>query len=98
MSKVLVVAEISGGKVKKTTLSAIGFARTVAGATGGSFDILAPGAGAGAGATELAGYGAGSVLVADDPYLKGYVGERFAPTIIAAAQGYDVVVMTASAF
>jgi electron transfer flavoprotein alpha subunit len=100
MAKILVVAEITNGTLKKTTLSAVTFARTAAQGTGGSFDILAIGKGAQGAAADLSGYGAGSVLVADDEYLANYVGERFAPTVATAAKngGYDVVVMTASVY
>ena len=98
MSKVLVVAEILNGALKKTTLSAITFARTAAQGTSGSFDILAIGKGAAGAAKDLAGFGAGSVLVADDEYFAGYVGERYSPTVAAASKGYDVVVVTASVF
>src|SRR6476661_836319 len=100
MAKILVLAEISGGAVKKTTLSAITFARTAAQGTGGSFDILAIGKGAGNAAKDLAGYGAGAVLVAEDEYVANYVGERYSPTVAAAAKsgGYDVVAVTASVF
>ncbi|MBL8685317.1 MAG: electron transfer flavoprotein subunit alpha/FixB family protein [Myxococcales bacterium] len=100
MAKILVVAELGGGALKKTTHSAITFARTAAQGTGGSFDILAIGKGAEGAAAHLNGYGAGSVLVADDAYLANYVGERFSPTVAAVAKsgGYDVVVITASAF
>ena len=46
MTDVLVVAELVDGKARKTTLSAVGFAKTVAEGTGGAFDILAIGEGA----------------------------------------------------
>jgi electron transfer flavoprotein alpha subunit len=100
MAKILVVAELGGGALKKTTHSAITFARAAAEGTGGSFDILAIGKGAEAVASQLAGFGAGTVLVADDAYLADYVGERFSPTVAAAARagGYDVVALTASSF
>jgi electron transfer flavoprotein alpha subunit len=99
MAKILVVAELGNGTLKKTTLSAITFARTAAQGTSGSFDILALGAGAESVAAQLAGFGAGSVLVGDDAYLANYVGERYSPTVAAVAKsGYDVVVITASAF
>ncbi len=100
MAKVLVVAEISGGVLKKTTHSAIAFARTVSQATGGTFDIVAVGKGASGVAGDLAAFGAGTVHVADDDSLGGYVGERFGPTVsaVAKAGGYDVVAITASAF
>jgi electron transfer flavoprotein alpha subunit len=100
MAKILVVAEITGGTLKKTTLSAITFARTAAQGTGGAFDILAIGKGASGAAKDLVGFGAGTVLIADDDYLANYVGERFAPTVAAVARtgGYDVVAFTASVF
>jgi electron transfer flavoprotein alpha subunit len=100
MAKILVVAELGSGALKKTTHSAITFARTAAQGTAGSFDILALGKGAEGIASQLTGFGAGSVLVADDAYLADYVGERYSPTIAAVAKSgaYDVVVITASAY
>ncbi len=98
MHNVLVVAEIAGGVVKKSTMSAISFARTVA-QGGGSFAVLALGAGAKGAAASLTGYGASKVLVGDDASLSAQVCERFAPTIAAVAKGgFDVVVVTASSF
>jgi electron transfer flavoprotein alpha subunit len=89
-----------GGALKKTTLSAISFARSAAQASSGSFDILAMGRGATAAAKDLSAFGAGTVHVADDEYLANYVGERFSPTATAVAEAgkYDVVVATASVF
>ena len=49
MSKTLVIAEISGGRLKKTTHSAISFARSA----GLPFDILALGHAIGAAVEEL---------------------------------------------
>jgi len=80
MSHTLVIAELHEGKVKKSTLSAITFARQVS----QPFDILAIGAGAAAAASELTGFGAGKVLTADDASLANYICERFAPTVAAA--------------
>lgn len=96
MSKTLVVAETSGGKLKKTTHSAITFARNA----GRPFDILVLGRGVGAAVEELRGFGAGSVIAADDALFANYVGELYTPTVAAAAQqgGYSVVVVTASSF
>jgi electron transfer flavoprotein alpha subunit len=94
MSKILVVAEVSAGKLKKTTLSAVGFAR----AAGLPFDVLVLGQGVGAAAEELRAYGAGAVKVADGAALANYVGEAFAPTVSEAAKGYSVVAVTASSF
>ncbi len=100
MAKILVVAELGSGALKKTTHSAITFARTAAQGTGGSFDILAIGRGAEVAASVLGTFGAGSVLIAEDPYVADYVGERYSPTVASVAKsgGYDVVVITASAF
>ncbi len=96
MSKTLVIAEISGGRLKKTTHSAITFAREA----GFPFDILALGKGVGAAAEELRGFGAGAVLVADDALFANFVAEAFAPTVadVAKAGGYTVVAVTASSF
>jgi electron transfer flavoprotein alpha subunit len=99
MSQTLVVAELHEGKVRKSTNSAITFARAVA-HDGGSFAILAIGAGAKGAAAELIAYGASKVITVDDPSLANAICEHFAPTIAAVAKagGYGTVVMTASSF
>jgi electron transfer flavoprotein alpha subunit len=99
MSNVLVIAELATGKVRKSTNSAITFARAVA-KEGGSFAILALGAGANAAGAELAGYGASKVIVIDDASLEQPICELFAPTIadVAKKGGFDTVVVTASSF
>ena len=96
MSKILVVAELQDGKVRKATHSAITFARQA----GAPFSILAIGAGAQGAAASVADYGAEKVLVCDDASLVGPICERFAPTIAETAKkgGFDVVVFTASSF
>ena len=67
MSNVLVVAELLEGKARKTTLNAVTAAKQIAEGTGGSFDILSVGDGAGAAAEELAAHGAGKILKAEIP-------------------------------
>jgi electron transfer flavoprotein alpha subunit len=94
MSHTLVIAELHEGKVKKSTHSAITFARQIA----QPFDVLVVGAGAAAAAAELTGFGAGKVLTAEDASLANYICERFAPTVAAVAKAYKVVVATASSF
>ena len=96
MAGTLVIAELVDGKVRKATFSAVTFAKQV----GGPFAILVIGAGAGAAASELAGFGAQKVITVDDAALKDYVVERFAPTAAAVfkAGGYVTVVVTASSF
>jgi electron transfer flavoprotein alpha subunit len=96
MAGTLVIAELHEGHVRKSTHSAITFARQV----GGPFAILAIGAGAAAAAKDLAGFGAQKVVTVDDPSLAAYTVERFAPSIAAVAKagGWDTVVVAASAF
>jgi electron transfer flavoprotein alpha subunit len=97
MANVLVVAEAAEGKLKKTTHSAVTFARTAAQALGGTYSILVIGSGVAGAAEEARALGADKVLVADDASLKDYVAERYAPTVAAVGKGYAVVVGTASA-
>jgi len=96
MAGTLVIAELADGKVKKSTHSAITFAKQV----GAPFTILALGAGAAGAAKELAAFGAQKVLACDDASLAHYVCERFAPTVARVAKegGFDAVVVTATAF
>jgi electron transfer flavoprotein alpha subunit len=96
MPGTLVIAELFEGSVRKSTHSAITFARQV----GAPFAIVAIGGGAAAAAKELTGFGAQRVFVVDDPSLANYVAERFAPTVarLAADGGWDTVAVTASTF
>jgi electron transfer flavoprotein alpha subunit len=98
MANVLVVAEFAEGKVKKTTHSAVTFARTAAAALGGTYSILVLGSNASAAGDELAKLGAAKVLVAEDAKLENYLAEHYAPTVAAVAKDYAVVVAAASAF
>jgi electron transfer flavoprotein alpha subunit len=97
MTNTLVVAEVAGGKVRRTTLSAITFARQAA-SDGGSFSILLLGSGVGELAKELTGYGAAKVLVCDDASLASYIAEHYTPTVAEVAKGFGLVVATASSF
>ncbi len=96
MNKTLVIAEIVGGRLKKTTLSAIAFARKV----GRPYDILAIGQNVSAVVEELRGYGAETVKSADDGLFEHYIAEYYTPTVasVAVSGSYDVVVVTASAY
>ncbi len=98
MANVLVVAEFADGKVKKTTHSAVTFARTAAAALGGSYSILVLGSSAGMAVDELAKLGAAKVLVAEDASLGNYLAETYAPTVAEVAKDYAVVVAAASGF
>ena len=96
MTDVLVVAELIDGGLRKTTLSAISAARTIASGTGGAFDVLAIGVGAKKAAGEVAGFGARKVLATE--VAGGYLAEGYAATVAAAAKSYGVVVVTASTY
>jgi electron transfer flavoprotein alpha subunit len=98
MADVLVVAEAAEGKLKKTTHSAVTFAKQAAAALGGTYSILVIGSALGGAVAEAAALGAAKVLVAEDASLKDYVAERYAPTVAAVGKGFAVVVGTASAY
>ncbi len=99
MTSILVVAEVTDGKLKTSTLSAITFARQAVAAVGGGFSILAiGGVGTDAAASELATYGAQKVHVVSDPSLDQYLAETYAPSVASIAANYDVVVATASSY
>jgi electron transfer flavoprotein alpha subunit len=97
MAEVLVVAELTEtGSVRKTTHSAITFAKKIVAGVGGSFSILVLGAATKQAAGELGGFGAAKLLVCEDPSLAQYLAETFAPTVAEVAKRFNVVVATAS--
>ncbi len=95
-TKILVVAELLEGKIRKASLSAVTFAKNA----GLPFSVLVIGAGAAGAAGEITAFGAEKVLVADDATFNGWTAERFAPTVAAAVKngGFDVLAFTASSF
>ena len=99
MPNVLVVAELSeDGKLKKSTLSAITFARQALPAVGGALSIVVLGASTSAAAIELAAYGAAKIIAVEDASLAKYTAEHFTASVVAAAQGASLVVATATSF
>lgn len=94
MSQILLVAELAEGKVRKSTLSAVAFAK----AANLPFSILVLGANASAAAKELEGFGAQKILAAEDASLANPFAETYAPTVAAVAAGFDIVAITASSF
>jgi electron transfer flavoprotein alpha subunit len=96
MSNVLVIAEIFGGALKKTTLTTITFAREAAKRTGGKVHALAIGTGLGSVASELATY-VDVVHVADDASLKDPVAETHAKAIAAGVKAADATVVCMAA-
>jgi electron transfer flavoprotein alpha subunit len=99
MANVLIVAEQSGGHLKKASLHALSAGRALARRTGGAVHVAVLGKGVGAVAAELAGYGA-TVHAADADALLHYTAEAFAPVVagIAKDAGATFVGAAASAF
>jgi electron transfer flavoprotein alpha subunit len=96
MPGTLVIAELFEGKVRKTTYSAIAFAKQI----GSPFSVLVLGAGSDGAAKDLTAYGAQKVFACERSDMKHAVCERFAPTAAKAVKdgGFDTVALTASAF
>jgi len=99
MGNVLIIAEQSGGHLKKATLHAISAGQAIAGRTGGKVHVALLGKGVGALATELAGYGV-TVHAADAAGFEHYLAEAFAPVVaeLAKASGATYVGAAATAF
>jgi electron transfer flavoprotein alpha subunit len=99
MANVLIVAEQSGGHLKKASLHALSAGRALARRTGGAVHVAVLGKGVGAVAAELAGYGA-TVHAADAEALLHYTAEAFAPVVagIAKDAGATFVGAAATAF
>ena len=96
MSNVLIVAEQSGGHLKKATLHAITAGQAIAGRTGGKVHVALIGKGIGGLATELAGYGV-TVHAADAAGLEHYFAEAFTPIVVAIAQAAGATYVGAAA-
>ncbi|MEM6960646.1 MAG: electron transfer flavoprotein subunit alpha/FixB family protein [Myxococcota bacterium] len=98
MKKILIVAEMLEGEVRKATLSAMAMAKTVAAASEGTYDVLVLGDGAEAAGEQMSSYGAEKVITCE--IEGGYVCERYAATLekVVRDGDYTIVVATASAF
>ncbi len=97
MGNVLVVAELFEGKVRKSTFSAITFARKAAELTDGTYSILALGSGIDDAVAELAKYGAETVYKADGDELGSYICEAYAPTVAQVVEDNDFQIVAAAA-
>lgn len=98
MSKVLVVAELSSGSLRRTTHSAVSAARQIVAGQGGTFSILVLGSGIDAAAGELRGMGAEQILVCDASSLENYLAEHYTPVVASVSADFDVVLATASSY
>jgi electron transfer flavoprotein alpha subunit len=98
MSNVLIVAEHSGGALRKATLHAVTAGRELARRTGGTLHVALLGSGLAGLGQELAAYGA-RVHVADAPVLEHAVAEAHAPVVadLARAVGAGYVGAAATA-
>ena len=95
---VLIFVEHANGKPIKASLSAINFGRSVANTLNQPFNLLVAGSGVGAVASQLTGYGASAVYVADNPGLASILAEPYIETVTSAAKavGATFVVGVAS--
>ena len=73
MSKILIVAEVKNGEIKKNTLELLSFAKS----QGIESDAVLSGSGVARQANVLAGQGASTVYLADDESLKIYNTEQY---------------------
>lgn len=95
---ILVIAEVSGGKLRKATLNAVTFARNLASARGDSVAIGVLGSGVAGAAQEAAAFG--PVHVVDSPALANYVASTWAKAVadLAKAVGATAVAGTSTTF
>ncbi len=96
MSSVLVVTEISNGKIREASLELVAFARKVAEASGREVKSLVIGSGVEAAAGDFAGKGGGETYVVDAAELANYSVEAFKKAILAGveAAGADLVLFS----
>ncbi|MEP0843058.1 MAG: electron transfer flavoprotein subunit alpha/FixB family protein [Phycisphaerae bacterium] len=96
MGRTLILMELDGRRVKRSSLHAVGFARRL----GGDYVLLVIGHHLAEAATSLVGYGAETVLTADDPALAEPLADRYAQVVVEAARASraDVIVAAASTF
>jgi electron transfer flavoprotein alpha subunit len=98
MGNILVLAEQKDGVFKAATLSAVTFAKQVAGMRGCGYDILVVGSGVDGVAAEAAKFGAGKVYVVDHPDFANYLAQSYAfvTAEVAKAAGADLVCTAAT--
>jgi electron transfer flavoprotein alpha subunit len=97
MKNVLVVIELKGGVVRKTSLPAVTFAQQAAKKLGGQVHALVCGDNVAAAAEELRKYGVAVVWTASSPALTNYLAESYAKATIKAAGAAEAGVICASA-
>jgi electron transfer flavoprotein alpha subunit len=83
---ILVIAEQSGGVLRKSTLCAVSCARELATVLGVDWHLAVSGHNVSGVATELAGYGASTIRVADDASLSEYLAMPYAAAAATIAK------------
>ena len=98
MSKILVVAEHTGGTLRKSTLTTLGFARKLADKSGAEIDFAVLGSDLDGVVASLQGYGAGTIHVAEHADLAQPLARPWSKTIadLAASCGATMVCMSTS--
>ena len=82
MPKILIVAEVKNGEIKKNTLELLSFAKS----QGLETDAVLSGSGVAGQADVLAGQGASTVYLADDASLEIYNTEQYTALVTDALQ------------
>jgi electron transfer flavoprotein alpha subunit len=93
---VLIIAEQSGGHLKKATLHAVAAGQAIAGRTGGKVHVALLGKGVGAVAAEIAAHGV-TVHAAEADGLEHYLAEAFAPVVAGIARDVGATFVGAAA-
>ncbi len=96
MANVLIVAEQSGGHLRKATLHALAAGRELARRSGGKLHALVAGSGVAPLAQAVAEYGA-QVHAADAPVLAHYLAESFTPVVADAVRAAQATFVGAAA-
>jgi len=93
MAKILVIADIFDGKVRKATFSAVAFAKQLAQAKGGDFDTALLGADVSGVVDQVKGYGAAKVWTVQGADLEHYLAAPYAQAgaEVAEKAGADAV-------
>jgi len=96
MSNVLIVAEVSGGQLRKAALHAIGAGQALAARTGGQLHVAVLGQGIGEAARAAAAFGA-TVHAADHAGLAHGLAEATAPVVAGLARSLGATFVGAAA-
>ncbi|MDW8310917.1 MAG: FAD-binding protein [Verrucomicrobiales bacterium] len=97
MSRLLLLAEHDQGRIKRATLAALGFARSLAEQTNAELELLLLGENLHELAESLRPFGAARVLLADDPRLRHPLADRYAHALATIARQRNAAFLLAAA-